>query len=142
MSATPGSLHGHPSVSIRVAAPDDRDAILKVVRDAFYRERRNGQEEVDIVVNTWRLQAALGGLELVAVEENSVVGYLLGARGDLGGREVVAVAPLAVSTSHQRRGAGSALMRELLDRAEASGYPLVVLLGNPAYYGRFGFEPS
>lgn len=33
-------------------------------------------------------------------------------------------------------------MRELLDRAEASKYPLVVLLGDPAYYGRFGFEPS
>jgi len=142
MSATQESPHGHPSVSIRVAESDDRDAILKVVREAFSRQGRNGQEEVDIVVSTWRLKAALGGLELVAVEENSVVGYVLGARGDLGGREVVAVAPLAVSTSHQRRGAGSALMRELLDRAEASGHPLVALLGNPAYYRRFGFEPS
>jgi putative acetyltransferase len=142
MGATPKSPHGHPRVSVRVAAPGDRDAILKVVRDAFSHEGRNGQEEVDIVVNTWRLQAAFGGLELVAVEENSVVGYVLGAKGDLGGQEVVAVAPLAVSTSYQRRGAGSALMREFLERAEASGYPLVVLLGNPAYYGRFGFEPS
>lgn len=142
MSATPESPHGHPSVSIRAAAAGDRDAILKVVRDAFSREGRNGQVEVDIVVDTWRLQAALGGLELVAVEENSVVGYVLGAKGDLGGHEVVAVAPLAVSTSHQRRGVGSALMSALLDRAEASGYPLVVLLGSPTYYGRFGFEPS
>lgn len=142
MSTIPEPLDGHPSVSIRLATPGDRDAILEVVRDAFSRGGRNGQEEVDIVVNTWRLQAALGELELVAVEDNSVVGYVLGARGDLGGREIVAVAPLAVSTSHQRRGAGSALMRELLSRAEASGYPLVVLLGNPAYYGRFGFEPS
>jgi putative acetyltransferase len=142
MSATPESLHGRPTVNIRVAESDDRDDILTVVRDAFSRQGRNGQEEVDIVVSTWELQAALGGLELVAVEENSVVGYVLGARGDLGERQVVAVAPLAVSTSHQRRGAGSALMRELLDRAEASGYPLVVLLGNPAYYSRFGFEPA
>jgi putative acetyltransferase len=142
MSATSKSLHGEQRVSIRVAAPGDRDAILKVVRDAFSREGRNGQEEVDIVVNTWRLHATLSGLELVAVEGNSVVGYVVGARGDLGGRQVVAVAPLAVSTSHQKRGAGSALMRELLDRAEASEFPLVVLLGDPAYYGRFGFEPS
>jgi putative acetyltransferase len=129
-------------VSIRVAALGDRDAILKVVRDAFSREGRNGQEEVDIVVNTWRLQATLGELELVAVEGNSVVGYVLAAKGDLGGRRVVAVAPLAVSKSHQKRGAGSALMKELLDRAEATEYPLVVLLGDPAFYGRFGFEPS
>ena len=133
---------GQHSFSIRVAAPSDHDAILEVVRAAFSREGRDGQEEVDIVVTTWRLQAALDGLELVALEEDSVIGHVLGARGDLGGREVVTVAPLAVSPLHQKRGAGSALMRELLHRAEASGYPLVVLLGDPAYYGRFGFEPS
>jgi putative acetyltransferase len=129
-------------LSIRVAAQSDRDAIIKVVRDAFSPDGQDGQEEVDIVVNTWTLEAALNGLELVAVKEGSVVGYVLGARGDLGGREVVAVAPLAVSTSYQRRGAGSALMRELADRADAARYPLIVLLGNPAYYNRFGFEPS
>jgi putative acetyltransferase len=127
---------------IRSATRDDRNAIVKVVRAAFSRNGRNGQEEVEIVVSTWRLQAALDGLELVAEEEDAVVGHVLGARGDLGGREVVAVAPLAVSTSHQRRGAGSALMKELLRRAEASGHPLVVLLGDPAYYSRFGFEPA
>jgi putative acetyltransferase len=142
MGATPESLHGHSGVSIRVAALGDRDAIIKVVRNAFSREDQDGREEVDIVLKTWSLQAVLDGLEMVAVEENAVVGYVLGARGDLDGRAVVAIAPLAVSTSHQRRGVGSALMRELIDRAEASGYPLVVLLGNPAYYGRFGFEPS
>jgi putative acetyltransferase len=142
IGATSKSLHGKQSVSIRVAAPGDRDAILKVVRDAFFREGRDGQEEVEIVVNTWKLHANLDGLELVAVDGNSIVGYVVGARGDLGGRQVVGVAPLAVSTSHQKRGTGSALMRELLDRAEESEYPLVVLLGDPAYYGRFGFEPS
>jgi predicted N-acetyltransferase YhbS len=104
MSATSKSLHGEQRVSIHVAAPGDRDAILKVVRDAFSREGRNGQEEVDIVVNTWRLQATLSGLELLAVEGNSVVGYVVGARGDLGGRQVVAVAPLAVSTSTKNAG--------------------------------------
>jgi putative acetyltransferase len=122
--------------------PGDRDAILKVVKDAFSRSGRDGQKEVNVVIDTWRLQAALAGLELVAVEEGVVVGHVLGARGDLGGREVPAIAPLAVSPSHQRRGVGTDLMRELLDHADSSGYPLVVLLGDPAYYGRFGFEPS
>jgi putative acetyltransferase len=32
------------------------------------------------------------------------------------------------------------LMRDLLSRAEARGWPLLVVLGDPAYYGRFGFE--
>lgn len=94
------------------------------------------------MVNTWQLGAAVDGLELVAVDGDSVVGHVLTARGDLGGREAVAVAPLAVLPSHQGRGVGSALMTELLHRAEADGHALVALLGNPAYYARFGFEPS
>jgi len=131
-----------PTVAIRPATPLDRDAILAVVREAFSRSGRDGQEEVDIVVSTWRLDAMLHGLELVAVEGDVVVGHALGARGDLGGRAVVAVAPLAVAPSHQGRGVGSQLMTELIRRADAGGYALVALLGNPAYYGRFGFEPS
>ena len=59
-----------------------------------------------------------------------------------GGRDVLAVAPLAVAPSHQGRGIGSALMAELLRRAEVAAWPLVVLLGSPQYYGRFGFEAS
>jgi putative acetyltransferase len=128
--------------TIRAAGPTDRDSILGVVRQAFSRGGRNGQEEVDIVVNTWRLGAAVDELELVAVDGDSLIGHVLAARGDLGGRQVVAVAPLAVAPSHQGRGVGTALMTELLGRAETAGYPLVALLGNPAYYGRFGFEPS
>ena len=40
-------------VTIRVAEPSGRDSILTVVREAFTRGGRDGQEEVDIVVNTW-----------------------------------------------------------------------------------------
>jgi putative acetyltransferase len=129
-------------VTVRVAEPADRDSILRVVSEAFARGGRDGREEVDIVVNTWKLGSVVDGLELVAVDGDSVVGHVLTARGDLGGREAIAVAPLAVLPSHQGRGVGSALMNEMLRRAEADGHPLVVLLGNPAYYGRFGFEPA
>ncbi|HVC78011.1 MAG TPA: N-acetyltransferase [Candidatus Micrarchaeaceae archaeon] len=130
------------TVAIRTATPHDRDAVLAVVREAFARGGRDGQEEVDIVVSTWQLEATLKGLELVAVGGDLVIGHVLGARGDLEGREVVAVAPLAVAPSRQGRGVGSALMTELLSRADAAGYALVALLGNPMYYRRFGFEPS
>src|SRR6476646_8628298 len=60
-------------VTIRVAQPSDQDSILTVVREAFARGGRDGQEEVYIVVDTWKLGAAVEGLELVAVDGGSVV---------------------------------------------------------------------
>jgi len=128
--------------TIRPAGPGDREAILTIVRAAFSHGDRDGQEELDIVAKTWALDAVPDGLELIAVEGGVVVGHVLGARGDLDGREVVGVAPLAVAPSRQGAGIGSALMTDLLRRADDAGFALVALLGNPAYYGRFGFEPS
>jgi putative acetyltransferase len=127
---------------VRTATPGDSAGILEVVRDAFSSEDRDGREELDIVESTWELKATAHDLELVAVEDGAIVGHVLAARGDLGGREAVAVAPLAVLPSHQGAGIGSALMAELLRRAEAAEIPMVLVLGDPAYYGRFGFEPS
>ena len=127
---------------IRPAVPADRDAILALVREAFSSEGRDGSEEIDIVVSTWNLEATPHELELVAEEEGAIMGHVLAAYGDLGGRAVAAVAPLAVTLSRQGVGVGGALMTELLRRAEVAELPLVVLLGDPAYYGRFGFEPS
>ena len=131
---------GSREVSIRSATVEDRDAVLDVVRDAFSSAERDGREELDIVVATWAREAT--PLELVAVAHGAIVGHVLAARGDLSGRAVVAVAPLAVAPSRQGAGIGSALMAELLHRADVAELPLVALLGNPAFYGRFGFEPS
>ena len=129
-------------VTVRSARQEDRDAILGVVRDAFSDETRDGQVEVDIVVGTWARGAVPPELELVAVQDGVVVGHVLSGWGDLSGRPVVGVAPLAVAPSRQRIGIGTALMRELLRRADAADLPLVVLLGYPSYYERFGFEQS
>ena len=128
--------------SIRLTRPVDRDAIVGVVREAFSDPSRDGQEEVDIVRNTWLLNAAVPGLDLVAAEDGRVVGYVLGAYGILNERRVVGVAPLAVAPDRQGEGIGSGLMNELLSQAEEIGEPLLVLLGLPTYYGRFGFETA
>jgi len=130
------------AVLTRTAMSEDHDAILDVVREAFTNPQRDASEEIDIVVSTWKLGAAFSELELVAVVGDVVVGHVMAGRGDLGGREAVAVAPLAVAPSHQDVGIGTALMTKLLRRADDARLPLVALLGHPGYYGRFGFEPS
>jgi putative acetyltransferase len=131
---TPG---GH---FIRQATFEDRDAILAVVREAFSDGRADGHEEIDIVESTWILDAAVPELELVAIDHGEVVGHALTALGDLAGRQVAGVAPLAVRPSSQGVGVGTELMTELLHRARLAELPLIVLLGSPAYYRRFGFE--
>ena len=128
--------------TIAPASPADRPAIIDLTRAAFTRDGRDGAEEVRIVQDTWTHEAALPGLELVAVALGKTVGHVLGAKGDLGGRAVPGIAPLSVAPGFQRQGVGSALMTELIRRAEDQGWPLIALLGNPAYYGRFGFEAA
>ena len=64
----------------------------------------------------------------VAFEGPRVIGHVLGAIGHLGDRPVVGIAPLSVTPSRQNEGIGTALMNELLNRADMTGLPLVLLL--------------
>lgn len=127
---------------IRRAESGHREAIVALVQRAFTSAGHDGQEEVDIVTATWSRGATVDGLELVAVTDDAVVGHVLGARGQLGRDQVIGVAPLCVDPGNQRQGVGTALMGELLDRADALKWPLAVVLGDPLYYRRFGFEPA
>jgi putative acetyltransferase len=129
-------------VTIRPSDASDREAILAVVRDAFSNDGRDPQEEVDVVTATWARDASPEGLELVAVDQATIVGHVLAARGRLAGTDALGVAPLAVVPARQRSGIGTALMTELIARADARGWPLLLLLGGPTYYARFGFEPA
>jgi predicted N-acetyltransferase YhbS len=49
---------------------------------------------------------------------------------------------MAVLPERQRDGVGSLLVAAALERARGTAFPLVVVLGHPAYYPRFGFEPA
>jgi len=80
-------------------------------------------------------------LSLVAETDRAVVGHVIFTRCGVSGSEVDAalLGPLAVSPAHQRKGVGTAIVREGLQRLKDVGVALVCVLGDPAYYGRFGF---
>lgn len=84
--------------------------------------------------------------ELVAEEDGGIVGHIAFSpvRIDLnaGDSHWWGLAPLAVAPAWQRRGVGAALVRAGLDTASRADATLVVVLGEPAYYGRFGFTPA
>jgi putative acetyltransferase len=128
--------------SIRAARADDEAGILRVVADAFsHRGTRDPEEELAIVRDTWSAPQGLGFIELVADEGGTIVGHLQAAPGRLDGIDTPAagVAPVSVGATSQASGVGTALMWALTAAAEDRRWPLLVLLGEPAYYGRFGF---
>ena len=123
---------------VRQAVPADADAIEELIAAAF----GGGEAELDIVRAIRTLGVAVPGLELVAEDDNAVIGHILLSEGDIDGRGVPAVAPLSVRPDRQRTGVGTRLMTEAIALADAAAWPLVALLGHPSYYPRFGFEPG
>jgi putative acetyltransferase len=123
-------------MSIRAATPRDREAIRLVEEHAFGQQAEAGL--VDALV-------AEGDavVELVAEEDGDVVGHILFSRLYVqnGGKTVpaVALAPLAVEPDFHGTGIGGALIREAHIRLKDGGETLAVVLGDPAYYGRFGY---
>lgn len=81
-------------------------------------------------------------LALVAESEGETLGHVMLTYADLDGRRVLSLAPLAVKPGRQRDGVGIALTREALAKADEQSEPLVIVLGHPTYYPRFGFEPA
>jgi putative acetyltransferase len=70
----------------------------------------------------------------------AVIGHVLCTRGRIETAPALALGPLSVRPDHQRRGAGQALVHTALGAADSLDEPLVVLLGDPLYYSRFGFR--
>ena len=97
--------------------------------------------EADLVDQLRADEGWLPNLSLVAREKGHLVGHVVCTRALLNGSDpVLGLGPLSVHPDHQRQGVGQALVHAVLGAADAMGEPMVVLLGNPAYYSRFGFK--
>lgn len=132
---------GTSQVIIRPETPEDVPAIRSMVGAAFGRE-----PIADLVEAIRESRHYIAEMALVAEVAGTIVGHVMisGAtlRSDDGERPIVMLAPLAVAEPHRRQGIGDALVRAACALAEARGEPLVTVEGDPAYYGRFGFEHS
>jgi putative acetyltransferase len=123
---------------IRAERPGDRDAIRQVNEAAFGRAA-----EADLVDALRGTPAWVPDLSLVADDDGEISGHVLFSVVDLDtGPELLSLGPMAVHPDHQRTGVGTALVEHGLELARATEYPLVVVLGHPAYYPRFGFTPA
>jgi putative acetyltransferase len=117
---------------IRDEAGADHAAVRRLHRFAF------GGDAEGRLVDALRRSGAVA-ISLVAEAEGAVVGHVLLSRLDAPER-ALALAPLAVLPDRQRRGVGSALVRAALAHARHEGWAAIFVLGDPAYYARFGFD--
>ena len=88
-----------------------------------------------------RLPAA--GLSLVAIHQGRLVGTvrLWSVTAGLA-RAALLLGPLAVHPEHRNRGIGATLMRRVIARARLAGHHAILLVGDAAYYERFGFTDA
>ena len=90
--------------------------------------------------------AGLDAVELVAVENDDIVGHILfsvlATTIDRQTVPALALAPMAVRPDRQRRGIGSALVRAGLDLARDRDWRAIIVLGHKGYYPRFGFSAA
>jgi putative acetyltransferase len=118
---------------IRYARAGDRPAIADTVEAAF------GRPDEARLVERLRADGDMI-LELVAEQDGQVAGHVLISRLFADRNEMfAALAPLAVQPGLQRTGLGKGLVRMALEQAREFGVHGMLVLGDPAYYGRFGF---
>ncbi len=120
---------------VRVEIPVDAAGIDQLLRSAFQRS-----DEAELVHQLRR--DGLLTLGVVATDdEGGIVGYVAFSPVDIAGEDHqwVGLAPLAVAEDRRRQGLGERLVYEGLDALNEFGYRAVVVLGDPAYYSRFGF---
>ncbi|MBL8834730.1 MAG: N-acetyltransferase [Alphaproteobacteria bacterium] len=118
---------------MRAERPGDAAAIRQAVTAAF------GQTAEADLVERLRADGEVVA-SLVAAARTAIVGHILFSRLDTGGRcAAAALAPLAVVPGWQRRGIGAALVRAGIDACRDKAVAVLVVLGDPAFYGRFGF---
>ena len=123
-------------VSYRPERPDDIAAIHAVVAAAF------GHEDEAQLVDALRDAGKLS-VSLIACHDEQVIGHIAFSQVEIATNprhaRVAGLAPLSVAPAGQGEGVGSALVREGLAACMAAGFAAAVVLGEPGYYGRFGF---
>jgi putative acetyltransferase len=133
-------VHPYLDAIVRCEHTEDtqeRSTVRSINEAAFGRP-----DEADLV-DSLRAEGAVL-LSLVAEVEQRIVGHILFSRmwieTSSGPVSAAALAPMAVLPNHQRRGIGERLIRRGLDLLRSRDEEIVIVLGHPDYYPRFGFS--
>lgn len=124
-------------IEIREEKKEDYDAV-QIVNDRAF-----GTPEEGRIINKLR-KVCRETLSLVAVSGKEIVGHVFFSPAAIDFEETqvigMGLAPLAVLPEYQKQGIGLLLVKEGLRRIKETDCPFIIVLGDPKYYSRFGFE--
>jgi Predicted acetyltransferase len=133
-------------MNIRPENERDFKEIYDLVETAFESAKVKSGDEQNFID---RLRAGSGyvpELALVAEDGGRLIGHIMLTEAQLWqggeGRTVLMLAPLSVLPESRKAGVGAALVNEALSRGRNKWYEAVFLVGDPAYYSRFGFQSA
>ncbi|MGD6846551.1 GNAT family N-acetyltransferase [Rossellomorea aquimaris] len=134
-------------IYIRQERPEDYSMTEEMIKQAFLHEEYSDKKEHLLVNKIRKSDAFIPELSLVAIHQShGVVGHILLSKITIVDHDIVedslALAPVSVAPSFQKKGIGSQLIRAALQKAKELGYHSVIVLGHKDYYPKFGFKKA
>lgn len=127
-------------IQIRQERPEDYQQIRELVRNAFALAEHSDGEEHNLIERMRLSPEYIPELSLVAVSGDIILGHIMFSKISVGQSEAIALAPISVRTDRQRKGIGKLLVTTGHKLARKMGYRCSMVLGNPDYYSKFGYE--
>jgi len=131
---------------IRRETPEEFSQIYDLVKVAFQTAKVTDGKEQDFVNQLRSNGNYIPELALVAEENGKLIGHIMLTKTYIvnsGNKfETLLLAPISVALEYRNRGVGSNLIKESFKLAKEMGYTSVLLVGDPAYYHRFGFKAA
>ena len=128
-------------ITIRSENPKDYDVIYEINKQAF-----NSEVEARLIDTIRHSSNFIHDLSLVALKDSKIVGHILFSQAKIKNKEtekpILILAPVAVLPEFQKQGIGSSLVKKGLQACKGFGHNIIVVIGHPEFFPRFGFTPA
>ncbi len=131
---------------IRQETAKDFTEIYELVKTAFETAKVADGDEQDYVIKLRNSPNYIPELALVLVENERIIGHIMFTRMFVTSHdkqfEALLLSPVCMELEYRNQGIGSSFIRQSLQKAREKGFKAVFLVGDPAYYQRFGFKTT
>lgn len=133
-------------MEIRIAKKEDYEKIYQLVKTGFETAKVSDGTEQDFVYELRKRETYIPELELVAEENNTLIGHIMFTKQVVKTKQEdyigLLVAPLCVKLEERGKRVGEKLMRAGFEKAKELGYTAAFLIGDSNYYKKFGYQQT